>query len=225
MLLLIIFIGGNMEICFYHINSDYINFLKNYEREKVGHTCVPNIQYKTSNKFVFGAVMDINGINYFVPISLYSKKQEDVILIRDKKNKSDILGSLRFAYMLPVPRFCLVKLEINSIENGYRKTHISKELAFCRRERDKIFKQAEKTYFRVTNKVNELLVKNSCDFKLLEQAYIEYCIENNLEEAKNLQEQLFIERVNDIAKWSDDVITKANERSAKINEQEELALK
>lgn len=170
-----------MELYFYHINSDYIDFLKNYERAQSGHTCVPNIQYKASDKFMFGAVMDINSMNYFVPVSSYDKNREDVILIRDKKNKSNILGSLRFAYMLPVPHSCLIKLDINAVSSEYRKVHISKELAFCRKERDKIFKQAQKTYFRVTNKVNEQLVKNSCDFKLLEQAYIEYCMANKLE--------------------------------------------
>ncbi len=187
-----------MEICFYHISNDYISFLKKYEREQVGYTCVPNIQYKTSDKFVFGAVMNINGINYFVPVSSYAKDQADVILMRDKKNKSDILGSLRFAYMLPVPRPCLIKLDINSITNAYSKTHISKELAFCRRERDKIFKQAEKTYFRVTHKVNEQLVKNSCDFKILEQAYIEYCIEHKLECPQVSNKDNNFEKLNEI---------------------------
>lgn len=170
-----------MDIYFYYIKEDYIDFLKKYEREQIGHTCVPNIQYKTSNKFVFGAVMNISGMFYFVPVSSYNKKQEDVILIRDKKNRSELLGSLRFAYMLPVPLACLNKLDIKVINSEYSKVHISKELAFCRRERDKIFKQAQKTYFRVTNKVSEQLVKNSCDFKLLEQAYINYCDENQLD--------------------------------------------
>lgn len=187
-----------MEIYFYHINNDYIDFLKKYERERAGHTCVPNIQYKTADKFVFGAVMDISGINYFVPVSSFSKYKEDVILMRDKKNKSDILGSLRFAYMLPVPRSCLVKLDIQSVKNEYSKTHISKELAFCRRERDKIFKQAEKTYFRVTHKVNEQLVKNSCDFKLLEQAYIEYCIQHNLEYPHTYKQDNALKKANEI---------------------------
>ena len=200
-----------MEICFYHINNDYISFLKKYEREKVGYTCVPNIQYKTSDKFVFGAVMDINGINYFVPVSSYDKKQEDVILIRDKKNKSDILGSLRFAYMLPVPRSCLIKLDINSITNEYSKVHISKELAFCRRERDKIFKQAEKTYFRVTNKVNEQLVKNSCDFKVLEQAYVDYCLEYGINNPQTESEK-FIAKAKDIKDWSEEATAQTKER-------------
>ena len=169
-----------MELYFYHIHNDYINFLKKFEREQTGHTCVPNIQYKTADKFMFGAVMKINDMDYFVPVSSYNKNKEDVILIRDKKNKSDILGSLRFAYMIPVPHSCLIKLDINAIANEYSRVHISKELAFCRRERDKIFKQAQKTYYRVINKVNEQLIKNSCDFKLLEKAYIEYCTENKL---------------------------------------------
>ena len=42
------------------------------------------------------------------------------------------------------------------------------------RNRDKIFRQAQKTYERVVNKVSEGLVNNACDFKLLEQAYKEY---------------------------------------------------
>lgn len=220
-----VYTGGYMEICFYHINNDYINFLKKYEREQVGHTCVPNIQYKTSDEFVFGAVMDINGMSYFVPVSSYSKNQTDVILIRDKKNKSDILGSLRFAYMLPVPRSCLIKLDINSITNEYSKVHISKELAFCRRERDKIFKQAEKTYFRVINKVDKQLVKNSCDFKVLEQAYAEYCIINKLEYPQVAKQNIdegdlkFINETQKMKEWSEAVHKKYEERMAEFDEQ------
>ena len=70
-----------MNIRFYYINNDYISFLKKYEKEQVGHTCVPNIQYKTSDKFVFGAVMNINDMDYFVPVSSYTKDHKDVILL------------------------------------------------------------------------------------------------------------------------------------------------
>lgn len=213
-----------MDIRFYYIKNDYIDFLKKYEKEQVGHTCVPNIQYKTSDKFVFGAVMDIKGMNYFVPVSSYTKDHTDVILMRDKNNKSDILGSLRFAYMLPVPRSCLIKLDVNSVTNSYSKTHISKELAFCRRERDKIFKQAEQTYYRVINKVNEQLVKNSCDFKLLEQAYIEYCIINNLERPQTAKQNIdegdlkFVDETQNIKEWTESAKEKYNERMAGLDE-------
>ena len=169
-----------MNIYFYYINSSYIDYLKEFEKRNNNYTCIPNIEYKTTNKFMFGSVLDIDGLNYFVPVSSYNKPKEDVILIRDKKEKSKILGSLRFAYMIPVPAKCLIKLDISKISNEYSKVHISKELAFCRRERDKIFKQAQKTYYRVVNKANPQLVKNSCDFKLLEEAYKCYCRENNI---------------------------------------------
>lgn len=170
--------------------------------------------------------MQLGNINYFVPISSRIGKNAQYNLdIKTDDKKAQIKGSLRFPYMIPVPTKCLIKLNIKEVADINEKSRISKELAFCRKNRNKIEMYAQKTYNDITLNKNEKLVKNSCDFKLLEQAYIEYCIENNLEEAKNLQEQLFIERINDIAKWSDEVITKANERSEKINEQKELALK
>ena len=182
-----------MELYFYYITEDYIDFLKKYETAKRGFTCVPNAQYWNTNKFTFGAVLEVNGEQYFVPVSSYDKKQQDVILMTDKnpKNKSNkILGSLRLAYMIPVPKSCIIKVDINKMPTEYSRVHVSKELAFCRRNRDKIQKQAQKTYDRVVSKQFPELTRNSCDFKLLEQAYIIYCQENGIELPKVLQEQI-----------------------------------
>lgn len=55
--------------------------------------------------------------------------------------------------------------------------------------------------------------------------YIEYCIANDLEEAKNSEEKLFIEKINHIAEWADEIINTANERSAETNKQKNLMLK
>ncbi len=164
-----------MNIYFYYVNSDYIEYLKNYEINRRGFTCVPNVCYGNTKKFVFGAVLSIDSMDYFVPVSSYSKKQEDVILIKDKRN-THILGSLRFTYMIPVPHECLHKVNIDLFASPQTKGHISEELAFCRRNRDKIFKRAVKTYNRVVSKTNDLLTRNSCDFKLLEIACREYRI-------------------------------------------------
>ena len=65
-------------------------------------------------------------------------------------------------------------MDINEEKNKTRQETLRKKLAFCMRNRDKIFRQAQKTYERVVNKVSEGLVNNACDFKLLEQAYKEY---------------------------------------------------
>lgn len=164
---------------FYYVNENYIKYLKNAEQNYRGYTCVPNVHYWNINKFVFGAVLNLNSILYFAPVSSYNRKQEDLILLRDKRN--NVLGSIRFNFMIPVPEICLKKVDINSLPTEYSRVHTSKELAFCRRERDKIYRQAQKTYNRVINRVDTELIKHSCDFKLLEKAYVSYCKENYIE--------------------------------------------
>lgn len=164
-----------MKICFYNVDLSYIDYLKKYESEKKGYTRVPNVQYKSgNNKFFYGAVLEIEGINYFVPISSKQHNKQDDLPIRTKDKYKRELSTLRFAYMLPIPRACIFYLDINEEKNKTRQETLRKELAFCMRNRDKIFRQAQKTYERVVNKVSEGLVNNACDFKLLEQAYKEY---------------------------------------------------
>ena len=70
------------------------------------------------------------------------------MLLRDKKNNK-ILGSIRFNYMIPVPMKCLHKLNIAELSTAQSRAHASKELAFCRRNRDRIYKTAKNTYMRV----------------------------------------------------------------------------
>ena len=131
------------------------------------------MHYWNTDKFVFGAVLLINDIQYFVPVTSYSKPQQDLILLRDKKNNK-VLGSIRFNYMIPVPANCLHKLNIADLPTVQSKAHASKELAFCRRNRDRIYKTAKNTYMRVKSGRYPELTKNSCDFELLEKAYNEY---------------------------------------------------
>lgn len=67
---------------FYRINEAYNKFLQEYEKEKRGVTKVPNIRYTDRKKFAFGAVMQVNCMNYYVSVSSFDKKQEANILIR-----------------------------------------------------------------------------------------------------------------------------------------------
>ena len=67
---------------FYYINEEYNRFLQKYEKEKRGVTKVPNVCYMDRNKFAFGAVLQVHGINYYVSVSSFDKKQEANILIR-----------------------------------------------------------------------------------------------------------------------------------------------
>jgi len=105
------------------------------------------------------------------------------------KNDGHILGSLRFNYMIPVPDHLLYKLDINALPTVNNRIHTSKELAFCRRNRDRIYRIALKTYNRVISKTDDTLLKNSCDFAVLEQAYSDYKCQHNYQQ--KMQSRLF----------------------------------
>ena len=85
------------------------------KKKKRGITKVPNIRYADRNKFAFGAVLQVHGINYYVSVSSFDKKQEANILIRIPGDKKEVKGSLRFNYMIPVPNECIERLVIKLI--------------------------------------------------------------------------------------------------------------
>ncbi len=183
MFILLFLKGAIVFATFYYIKSDYIQFLQIEEMKERGFTCVPNVTYANKTKFVYGVVMEIDSNNhkipYFVPISSYSKRQTNNILIFVKNTKDlKAVGALRFNYMIPVPSCCLEKVDFNNpyystdykilLEQEYR--YIKKKIKLTTIQR-----MARETYYEVTNKTNINLIKNSCDFKILEKAYWEYC--------------------------------------------------
>ncbi len=97
-----------MDINFYNVDLKYVDFFKRYETEKRGFTRVPNVNYHSgNNKFFYGTVLAVNKINYFVPVSSKSHSKQDDLLIRAKNRPELIYGTLRFAYMIPIPKECL----------------------------------------------------------------------------------------------------------------------
>lgn len=171
-----------MKISFYYVDEKYIEYLKRTEINTRNFTTVPNVKYANSEKFVYGAVMEIDGMDYFVPVSSYKKEQEDNIVIKVKdrnSKKGKAVGSLRFNYMIPVPKNCLYPVDFkNDRFTEKDKILLEKEYRFCKSKRSAIQKQAQRTYNRVISCVDSELVRNSCDFKLLEKAYEEF-VNNN----------------------------------------------
>ena len=159
---------------FYRIDEKYNQFLQRYEKEKRGVTKVPNLKYANRNKFAFGAVMKVNGINYYVAVSSFDKKQEANILIRIPGDKKEVKGSLRFNYMVPVPDDCIQKLIIKDIKDEKYRTLLNKEYQFCMDNAIRIQKKANKIYEMVTTNRKQILTDNSCDFHILEAGYQEY---------------------------------------------------
>lgn len=159
---------------FYRINEEYNQFLQRYEKEKRGVSKVPNIRYKDRNKFAFGAVMEVNGINYYVSVSSFSKKQEANILIRVPGDEKEVKGSLRFNYMVPVPDECIEKLIIKDVKDEKYRMLLNKEYRFCVNNAERIQKKANKIYEMVITNRKQILTDNSCDFRILEEGYREY---------------------------------------------------
>ena len=168
---------------FYHINEEYNKFLQRYEKEKRGVTKVPNIRYTDRNKFAFGAVMQVNGMNYYVSVSSFDKKQEANILIRVPGDEKEVKGSLRFNYMVPVPDECIEKLVIKDVEDEKYRLLLNKEYQFCMNNAERIQKKANKIYEMVTTNRKQILTDNSCAFHILEDGCREY-IEKYLSDSK-----------------------------------------
>lgn len=164
------------KLSFYDVNIDYINFLKEEEIKHRGFTRIPNITYENSRrKFLCGIVFTMNNFDYYVPLSSYKKQMSENFIIRfedDEYNK--IKGSLRFNFMIPVPKVSIVERIIKNEQNESRKLFLQKELDYINDNIDTIMNRAKRTYLRVINKYNDNLTKNSCDFKLLEQKCLEY---------------------------------------------------
>lgn len=169
---------------FYRINEEYNKFLQRYEKEKRGITKVPNIRYTDRNKFAFGAVLQVNGMNYYVSVSSFDKKQEANILIRVPGDNKEVKGSLRFNYMVPVPDECIEKLVIKNIEDEKYRLLLNKEYQFCMENAERIQKKANKIYEMVTTNRKKILTDNSCAFHILEDGCREY-IEKYMKSYKN----------------------------------------
>ena len=168
---------------FYRINEEYNKFLQRYEKGKRGVTKVPNIRYTDRNKFAFGAVMQVNGMNYYVSVSSFDKKQEANILIRVPGDEKEVKGSLRFNYMVPVPDECIEKLVIKDVEDEKYRLLLNKEYQFCMNNAERIQKKANKIYEMVTTNRKQILTDNSCAFHILEDGCREY-IEKYLSDSK-----------------------------------------
>ncbi len=156
-------------IDFYKINSAYLDFLKKYDSQ------VPNTEYEQHEKFFCGTVLNINGIDFFAPISSFKTPQRTNFLIFDKQK---VLSSVRLCFMVPVLSSVIAKVSIKdlySIDPQYA-ILVSKEYQYCSTHEQDLKKKAASVYKIGCNK-NHSLNKTCCDFKLLEKIYTQFAKE------------------------------------------------
>lgn len=153
-------------IKFYDIDKNYINFLKTIDSQ------IPNIEYEGNNKFVCGIVLTINGINYYAPISHMTNRQRTNLQITENGR---VLSTIRFSFMFPAMENVLTVKDFSVIaqNNQQYADLLSAEYRFCRTHEAEIYNKALQVYKIGCNK-NHVLNYACCDFKKLEEHYLEY---------------------------------------------------
>lgn len=177
------------DLNFYIIDSSYARYLQAAEAEARGFSHVPNMDYAEDRKpkFLCGIVLQVSGMNYYVPVSSCKIQKPDNFLIYAANGK--VTSSLRFNYMFPVPSGILAVRSIKGEPDPAYRALLAQELRHCIKHQEKIRSLAERTYKRVMLGLDKGLVANSCDFKFLEGKCAEYIYIRNLELAQAVERE------------------------------------
>jgi len=163
------------KLNFYTADLNYVKYLQGAESEHRGFCRVPNMAYSgkhNKRKFLCGIVLQVNGIEYYVPVTSYKQQKPDNFLIT--ADNGQVVSSLRFNYMFPIPKeMTAIHVISNEHDRAYRAL-LAQELRCCIKNQSTIQRLAERTYKRVLLGKDIGLVVNSCDFRLLEEKYKEY---------------------------------------------------
>lgn len=172
------------KLNFYTVDLDYVNYLKKAEQDKRGFSRVPNMEYGNLRKpkFLCGIVLQVNNIDYYVPVTSYTQQKPDNFLI--KADNGQVTSSLRFNYMFPIPKELVAERTIAGEPDRAYRALLAQELKYCITNQETIQHLAERTYKRVLLGKDQGLVANSCAFQLLEQECKTYLLSPEKETAK-----------------------------------------
>jgi len=84
------------KLNFYTVDFDYVEYLQEAEKRSRGFSRVPNMEYTEGHKrkFLCGVVLQVNDIDYYVPVTSYKQQKPDNFLIAADNGK--VVSSLRF---------------------------------------------------------------------------------------------------------------------------------
>lgn len=156
------------KLNFYTVDLNYVQYLKDAENQTRGFSRVPNMVYGSFRKpkFLLGVVLNVNGVDYYVPVTSYKTKKPDNFLIH--ADNGAVTSSLRFNYMFPIPKDLVSERVISSEPDAAYRSLLAQELRYCIKHQAEIQKLAERTYKRVLLGKDPGLVANSCAFIFLE---------------------------------------------------------
>lgn len=152
----------------YEINANYIKYLAQYQE----HIFISDGD-KANRKYI-GIVLQINGMNYFAPLSLFKPKHKrmkesvDFIKIRD-------YAVININNMVPVPDGQYHLVDVNGTKDKQYRYLMQAENREIHRQRNRIIKNADIVYrHKLRNGDTTPLAKRTNDFRELEKRCKEY---------------------------------------------------
>ena len=169
-----------MRLNLYSISDKYIKYLRQFD-DKIYDN---KEDIRTYERKYLGVVLTVNEFNYYIPMS--SPKKSDYLDIDKKLIKKDtktiirmyeggrLYGTLRISNMIPVPITELEPYTISTETDLKYKEVILGELRYINDNSNKIIKYAKTVYNQKIKNINIGYIKNTVNFKLLEEKLREW---------------------------------------------------
>lgn len=174
-----------MKLNLYSISDKYIKYLRQFDNKIYDN----KEELRTHERKYLGVVLTVNEFNYYIPMS--SPKKSDYIDFDNKIIRNDtktiirindgnrLYGTLRISNMIPVPITELEPYMISNETDSKYKEVILGELRYINNNSSKIIKYAKTVYNQKIKNVDIGYIKNTVDFKVLEEKLKEWNKENN----------------------------------------------
>lgn len=166
----------------YKVDMEYYNYMHYYEPK------IPYVENEKKNRPFVGIVLDVNGKNFFAPLTSPKKKHITMKNMQDfLKIDSGRLGGINLNNMMPIPKSCLNKIDIKDIRNYKYRNMLRLQIEWINKNELRICNRARNLYYLILNKHTTYgLISRCCDFKLLEKKCDDFMKENELNEEEIL---------------------------------------
>ena len=169
-----------MKLNLYSVSDKYINYLRQFDNKVYDN----KEEIRTHERKYLGVVLTVNEFNYYIPMS--SPKNSDYIDISKKIIRKDtktiiriyegnrLYGTLRISNMIPVPITELEPYMVSNETDLKYKEVILGELRYINNNSNRIIKYAKTVYNQKIKNMDIGYIKNTVDFKLLEEKLKEW---------------------------------------------------
>ena len=158
------------NIKLYEVNADYIDYLSAY----APHLFQNKKPGQNNERKYIGIVFQINGLDYFAPLSSFKQKHHrmkeavDFIKVKD-------YAVINLNNMFPVPLTERKYVDIRSEKDPHYRALLLAEYRFIKSIQEKIRKNAQNVYkIKIKEGTSSALAKRCNDFLVLEKACKEY---------------------------------------------------